>query len=71
MHKLHPEFSATSKNFVNYDGPLFKSWKLGNFELLNEFPGSKVGTKLPGKIRELLGISEEDIPFVGAYPLER
>jgi len=71
LHKLYSEFSGNSKNLVNYDSPLFKSWKLGNFELLNEFPGSKVGTKLPGKIRELLGISEEDIPFVGAYPLDR
>jgi len=68
LHKLHPEFSGNSKNLVNYDGPLFKSWKLGNFELLNEFPSSKVGAKLPDEIRELLGISEGDVPFVGAFP---
>jgi len=68
LHKLHKEFSRYSKNLVNYDGPLFKSWKLGNFELLSEFTGSKVGTKLPDEIRELLGISEEGVPFVGAFP---
>lgn len=68
LHKLHKEFSSNSKNFINYDGPLFRSWRLGNFELSNEFPGSKAGTKLSGEIRELLGISEGDDPFIGAFP---
>lgn len=67
LHKLHPEFSANSKNLLNYDGPLFKSWKLGNFELLNEFAGSKAAAKLPDEIRKLLGVSKGDELFIGAF----
>ena len=68
LHKMHSEFSGSSKSYVDYDGPLFKSWKLGNFELLSEFSGSKIGYKLPGEVNELLGFSGEDVPFIGAYP---
>ena len=68
LHKLHADFSDNSKNFVDYDGPLFKSWRLGKFELLSGFSGSRAGAKLPEEIRELLEISEEDIPFIGAFP---
>jgi parallel beta-helix repeat protein len=64
LHKLHSEFSANSQYLTNYAGPLFKSWKLGKFELSRDFPGAK----LPAEIRKLLGISENEIPFVGAYP---
>lgn len=68
LHKLHSEFSANSKYFENYDGPLFKSWELYHPQLLQEFPGIKVGVQLPDGISKLLGISEKDTPFVGAFP---
>ncbi|MBN1694300.1 right-handed parallel beta-helix repeat-containing protein [candidate division WOR-3 bacterium] len=64
LRKLHSEFSANSQYFISYDGPLFKSWELGKFELSRDFPGAK----LPPEIRKLLGISENETPFVGAYP---
>jgi parallel beta-helix repeat protein len=68
LHKLHPEFSAHSLYFDNYDGPLFKSPELGNYELLKAFPGSKAASPLPTEIRELLGWSTQEARFPGAYP---
>ncbi len=68
LHKLHKEFATDSKYLVNYESPLFKNWKLGNFELLKGFPGSGVATKLPDKIKELLELPEGDTAFIGAYP---
>jgi parallel beta-helix repeat protein len=68
LRKLHPGFSANSQYFADYNGPLFKSSKLGNYQLLQEFPGSKAGAQLPAEIRNLLKISQEDSQFIGAYP---
>ena len=48
------EFTATSaadKFYNNYNGPLFKSEALKNFEILSSFPGWKQGMKLPAEIR--------------------
>jgi len=69
LQKLHPEFSAHSQYFANYNGPLFKSSKLGNYQLLQAFPGSTAATSLPTKIRELLGRPKTDARFIGAYSL--
>ncbi len=68
LRKLHSEFSANSQYFENYDGPLFKSWDLGHPQLLQGFPGAKVGAQLPDGISKLLGITEKAVPFVGAFP---
>jgi hypothetical protein len=68
LRKLYPKFSANSRYFANYDGPLFKSIELGNFQMLSTFPGSKAGIPLSVDIRNLLGQSEKDAPFVGAFP---
>ena len=68
LKRLHPEFSAHSKYFANYSGTLFKSSKLDNYQLLKEFPGAKTATSLPEEINNLLGLGQEEAPFVGAYP---
>ncbi len=68
LQKLHPEFSAHSRYFANYNGPLFKSSDLGNYQLLQKFPGSTAATRLPAEIRKLLGQSQKDDRFIGAYP---
>jgi hypothetical protein len=68
LQKLHPEFAANSKEFMDYNGPLFKSWELGNFQLLDGFAAAKTATQLPAEIIKLLGLSEADGKFVGAYP---
>jgi parallel beta-helix repeat protein len=68
LHKMHPGFSGNSKYFSNYSGPLFKSRILGNYQLLKEFPGTSAAAPLPDKIRKILGKSENDDPYIGAYP---
>jgi hypothetical protein len=65
LQKLHPEFSAHSKYFSNYDGPLFKSPDLGNYQLLQAFPASNSGTQLPSEVSKLLDQSKK---YIGAYP---
>jgi parallel beta-helix repeat protein len=65
LQELHPEFSAHSLYFPYYNGPLFKSSDLGNYQLLQTFPGSNAATPLPPEINKLLGLSRK---FVGAYP---
>jgi parallel beta-helix repeat protein len=69
LRKLHPNFSANSIYLSNYNGPLFKGREVGNWDLLDGFPGIKAASKLPPEIMKLLGISEEDTPFVGAFPV--
>lgn len=69
LHKLHSEFSAHSKVFADYEGPLFRSVQLGNYELLKAFPGSETATPLPSEIRALLGWEKQDSRFPGALPL--
>ncbi|MGD0572689.1 MAG: right-handed parallel beta-helix repeat-containing protein [Sedimentisphaerales bacterium] len=68
LHKMNPEFSANSRNFSNYSGPLFKSAEQGNYQLLQAFAGSKAAARLPSEISKLLDLSETDVPFIGAYP---
>jgi len=68
LHELYPSFSAGSWFFSGYQGPLFRSYRLGKYELLKEFPASNVATGLPEPVRLLLGYGEGIEPFVGAYP---
>jgi parallel beta-helix repeat protein len=68
LQKLHPEFSAHSRYFANYSGPLFKSPELDNYQLLKAFPGSTAATRLPAETGELLGRGKKDARFTGAYP---
>jgi hypothetical protein len=68
LQKLHPEFSAHSRYFANYNGPLFKSPELDNYQLLQAFPGSTAATLLPDEIRKFLGQPKQDAKFTGAYP---
>jgi hypothetical protein len=68
LHKLQPEFSAHSRVFRNYDGPLFKSVILSNYELIKSFPGSETATALPTEIQALLGWEKKDARFPGAFP---
>ncbi len=69
LHKLYPEFSANSLYFAYSNVPLFKSPKLKDFHLLKDFPGTKSASSLPEKVKTLLGISEKDTGYIGAYPL--
>jgi parallel beta-helix repeat protein len=68
LRKLYPEFSLNSRYYANYDGPLFKGIELGNYQLLQSFPGSKSGMQRPAEISKLLGQSKQEGRYVGAYP---
>ncbi len=67
LHKVHPEFSANSRYFSNYNGFLFKCPELGNYQLLKAFPASASASPLPPEISTLLGLSQKDTLFIGAY----
>ncbi len=68
LRKVYPEFSADSRYFATYYGPLFKSMELGSYQVLPDFPGLKSGTQLPAGISKLLGQSNKDGRYVGAFP---
>ncbi len=68
LRKLYPQFAVNSLSFDAYNGPLFKSTTLCNYELLPMAPGASTGMQLPAEIRKLLGQSKKDGQYVGAYP---
>ena len=49
LQKMFPEFSANSQ-YITDDIPLFRCRELGNFQLMQTFPGSKVASRLPVEI---------------------
>ncbi|HCV43713.1 MAG TPA: hypothetical protein DGH68_09545 [Bacteroidetes bacterium] len=67
LRKLYPEFSAHCRYYSSYDGPLFKGVELGNYQLLQAFPGSSSGMQLPAEVGKLLGQYKNDVRHVGAY----
>lgn len=71
LRKLFPQFSANSLSYDGYNGPLFKSTALGNYQLLPTAPGATSGMQLPAEIKNLLGLSVKNGHYVGAYPPER
>ncbi len=67
LNGLYPQFSAHSSFYSDYT--IFKSRKLGNYQLIPEFPGAGAASPLPSEISILLKRPKKDIPYVGAYPL--
>ncbi len=67
LQKLHPEFSARSQYFADYNGPLFKCWELGDYQLLKAFPASTAASHIPAEVSKLLGRPKQYVQFVGAY----
>lgn len=68
LRRVLPQFCAHGSFLAGYDGPLFKSAYLGKFELLSAFPASKQGRTLPLDIEKVIGQSNKQTTFVGAYP---
>jgi hypothetical protein len=64
---MYPEYSAHNQHFTD-DVPLFKSHELGNYQLLQTFPGKQAASLLPTEISKLLGCSKKNITYIGAYP---
>jgi parallel beta-helix repeat protein len=67
LQKMYPEYSAHNQHFTD-DVPLFKSHELGNYQLLQTFPGKQAASLLPTEISKLLGCSKKNITYIGAYP---
>jgi hypothetical protein len=65
FRKQQAEFSAHSRYFPGYAGYMFKSPELGDYQLLQAFPGSSAGIRLPSEVSKLLGQSKK---YIGAYP---
>jgi hypothetical protein len=65
LKELNPGFSNNSSYFSNYNGPLFKSAQLSNYQLLQDFHGANTAAELPSDVSKLLGKSEN---YIGAYP---
>ena len=68
LQKMYPEFSVQSQYFSD-DVPLFKSRELGNYQLLQTFPGLKDASVVPVEVVKLLGLPKKDMKYIGAYPL--
>ena len=68
LQKMFPQFSVNSRYISDYSGPLFKSPELGHYQLLKSFPGCKAAAIIPTDISKLLGLTEENNRYIGAYP---
>jgi hypothetical protein len=70
LHKLHSEFAANSKYFVDYSGPLFKNSGTGDYRLLEDFAVARTATEIPSEVSKLLGLKPDEPRQVGvgAYP---
>lgn len=72
FHKQYPEYAKSSIGLAHYNGSLFKSLALGNYELLPDFKGKSAASFLPKQLYELLQSPiNPKLPYVGAYPLEK
>ncbi|NQT24074.1 right-handed parallel beta-helix repeat-containing protein [candidate division KSB1 bacterium] len=67
FHEIHPEFEAGSLHFANYNGPLFQSPDLGNYQVLNQFLGSEAAAPISDEVKGLLRLNT-DASYIGAYP---
>lgn len=66
--KYYPQFSANDLSLAGYNGPLFKSVELGNYQVLSQSPAAKSGAEPPAEIAKILGLTKKETRFVGAYP---
>jgi parallel beta-helix repeat protein len=68
LHKTYSVFSVNSRFFDRYNGPLFKSHELKNYQLLKNFPATDMMAPLPANIKKLS--DSEGLKIIpGAYPL--
>jgi hypothetical protein len=68
LRMMYARFSVHSRCYLNYDGPLFKGAELGNYQLVQAFPGLESGVQPPAEITKLLRQGSTDGRYVGAYP---
>ncbi len=56
--------------FKNNHMPLFKSPILGNYKLMEAFPGADIATELPDNIKKIIGLPKGNKKYIGAYQSE-
>ncbi len=61
---------SNSRYFKTRHMPMFKSATLGNYQLIDGFPGSAVATGIPENVKKLIGRTAGTKNYVGAYPLK-
>ena len=66
LQKQEPQFEQHSKYFPNWNGPLFKSVELGNYQVLRSFPAFGNATAIPKEAAKHLTIDGK--MFIGAFP---
>ncbi|MEX0845312.1 MAG: hypothetical protein WD022_08515, partial [Balneolaceae bacterium] len=44
LHQANSDYASNSVSLINYEGPLFKSMDLKNFELLKDFEAKKINS---------------------------
>ncbi|MBN1819518.1 MAG: right-handed parallel beta-helix repeat-containing protein [Prolixibacteraceae bacterium] len=62
--------NANSLFYTENHMPLFKSTILKNFVVVKDFEGNRAATQLPEKVKKLIGLSNGNGNFVGAYPVK-
>ena len=67
FQKMFPQFSDHSRFFTD-DVPLFTNRYLGNYHVVQTFPGSQSASLLPVEIGKLFGNSKMEMRYIGAYP---
>lgn len=65
MNKHYPGYFNYSKYLRNYKGPLFKSFELGNFEIIEKFKSAQAGKLIPFQVTNLLNNKGK---YIGAFP---
>ncbi len=68
LQSSHPEFAAGSREFRDYDGPLFRSSELGHYQLLPEFTAAISGVQPADAVRRAAAPRSRDMRYIGAYP---
>ena len=66
INSIVTDYATRSISLKNYRGPLFKSVHLGNYQLLENFPGLKAATDLPESVKKLMGVSTP-VNWPGAF----
>ncbi|SMO86768.1 right-handed parallel beta-helix repeat-containing protein [Gracilimonas mengyeensis] len=67
VNRAISDFAENSFSFTDYEGPLFKSIDLKNFELLDGFKGASAAGDIPSYIQEVINRNDSE-GYIGAYP---
>ncbi|MBN2763064.1 MAG: right-handed parallel beta-helix repeat-containing protein [Bacteroidales bacterium] len=70
LTELYPDFSKNSRYLEDFTDSVFIDAANGDFHLRKGFMDNPEGDALPEKVIKVMGLSDQDSVFTGAYPLE-